>query len=185
MLPGKFSPSRGRSRESGKIKLSKKFFWSPSLSKELAGSFLWVHPKRILESPLSDRSWEGDKYKDQGNFSLGASKLMPHCRSPRFFLSRLRNGANYLIGSSRGSDSEPISKAKTPLTALPQPSGLQNDIFSENVFASRFRRCSSSYRRTFIVFSLHPLTATLRAEKRHGFLDFFEKIFALRFHRWS
>ena len=96
-------------------------------------------------------------------------------RSSRFFLSRLRNGANYLIGSSRGSDSEPISKAKTPLTPLPQPSGLQNDIFSEKDFASRFRRCSSSYRRTFIVFSLHPLTATLRTEKRHGFSDFLEK----------
>ena len=63
---------------------------------------------------------------------------MPYCRSPRFFLSRLRNGANYLIGSSRGSDSEPISKAIAPLSPLPQPSGLQNDIFSEKVFAPRF-----------------------------------------------
>ena len=100
---------------------------------------------------------------------------MPHCRYSRYFaikapkrsqfldriITRLRFGARF--------------HAKTPLIPLPQPSGLQNDIFSEKVFASRFRRCSSVCRRTFLVFSLHPLTATLRAEKRHGFLDFLEK----------
>ena len=74
---GKISPSRGRSRESGKIKPSGKIFRSPSLSKELLGPFLWVLPKRILKSPSSGRSWEGEKYKDQGKFSLVTSKLMP------------------------------------------------------------------------------------------------------------
>ena len=76
-ITGKNLPSRGRSRESGKIKPSGKFFRSPSLSKELLGPFLWVLPKRILKSPASGRSWEGEKYKDQGKFSLVASKLMP------------------------------------------------------------------------------------------------------------
>lgn len=198
VLSGKISPSRGRSRESGKIKPSGKIFRSPSLSKELLGPFLWVLPKRILKFPSSGRSWEGEKYKDRGKFSLVASKLMPQpdstsehgikidatlqkssifsFKAPKrsqlsdWFVTRLRFGARF--------------HAKTPLIPLPQPSGLQNDIFSEKVFASRFRRCSSVCRRTFLVFSLHPLTATLRAEKRHGFLDF-QKIFALRFHQWS
>lgn len=165
----KISPSSGRSRERRKIKPSENFFEPPSLSKELAGPFLWVLPKRILKSPSSGRSWEGEKYKDQGKFSLVASKLMPHRRSSRFSLSRLRNGAIYLIGSSRGSDSEPISTTYLLLSHIPQPSGLQNDIFSEKVFASLFRRCSSACQRSFLVFSLHPLTATWRAEKRHGF----------------
>ena len=39
-------------------------------------------------------------------------------------------------------------------------------FISEKIFASHFRRCSSVCRRSFLVFSLHPLTATLRAEKR-------------------
>ena len=74
---GKFSPSSGRSRESGKNKPPEKYFRSPSLRKELAGPFLWVLPKRILKSLASGRSWEGEKNKDQGKFSLVASKLMP------------------------------------------------------------------------------------------------------------
>ena len=72
---GKKLPSRGRSRESGKIKPSGKIFRSPSLSKELLGPFLWVLPKRILKSPSSGRSWEGEKYKDQGEIFFSGVKI--------------------------------------------------------------------------------------------------------------
>ena len=76
----KISPSSGRSRESGKIKPSEHFFRSPSLSKELAGPFLWVLPKRILKSPSSGRSWEGEKYKDQGEIFFCGVKIVAIAR---------------------------------------------------------------------------------------------------------
>ena len=53
-----------------------------------------------------------------------ASKLMPHSRNARFLLSRLRNGANFLNGSPRGSDSEPISRkisSYTPTATFEPP----------------------------------------------------------------
>ena len=82
----KFLPQVVGHEKGEKLSLPKNFFEPPSLSKELAGPFLWVLPKRILKSPSSGRSWEGEKYKDQGKFSLVASKLMP-C-----FVSALESG---------------------------------------------------------------------------------------------
>ena len=84
--PEKFVPQVVGHEKGEKLSLPKIFFEPPSLSKELAGPFLWVLPKRILKSPSSGRSWEGEKYKDQGKFSLVASKLMP-C-----FVSALESG---------------------------------------------------------------------------------------------
>ena len=74
---GKFLPQVVGHEKDEKLSLPEENFRSPSLSKELAGPFLWVLPKRILKSPSSGRSWEGEKYKDQGKLSLVASKLMP------------------------------------------------------------------------------------------------------------
>ena len=76
VLPEKILPQGVDHGKAEKLSLPEEIFRSPSLSKELAGPFLWVLPKRILKSTSSGRSWEGEKHKDQGKFSLVASKLM-------------------------------------------------------------------------------------------------------------
>lgn len=107
---------------------------------------------------------------------------MPHRRSSLFY--------------TRGSETEPIIwlvRHEAPIRSqyrrrklLSQPyrnlRASKTTFISEKIFASHFRRCSSVCRRSFLVFSLHPLTATLRAEKRHGIwkiLKFFCRVILL------
>ena len=150
--------------------------------------------EKKLKSLSSGRSWEGEKYKDQGKFSLVTSKLMPQPDSTSehgiktdatpqklsFLHSRLRNGANYLIGSSRGSDSEPNFIRKLLSFPYRNLRASKTTFFLKN-FCVAFSPVLFGLPEDFPRFLPPPPYRNIESRKTTRFFRFFRKNFCVAF----